>query len=365
MKTCGALLLACVLAVTAWPWNQRNEKEERTQTLELPKELPPALPADTNRLVFRVSELTSQGLLSQQVRRSLRSLQRKAGGTIVRLRAFVAGTGDVRRVRDLVSEIFSERRQPLPVLTVVHAGGLPLPGAQVIFESTAVARKEVNPHGLAFISGQAATSPGPLDPVEPLAAQSFEKLRAAVAAAGVTSRDVLRVTCFFSSLEDLSRIRVRFDREYPQAARNYLQAQRVPAHALAECEAVARLSSPPAAPLEIRNPGGEGSPYSQIALVGAPQLVFTGMQSSYGFRDEDARLAFERLEKTAEQAGVSLKDAAFAAFYPLSASIAQQVRRVRAPFFDPQRPPAATMLAFESLPAMDAGFAVDLIAVKQ
>lgn len=360
-------MLACVLAVTAWPWNQRNQREEETQTLQIPKELPSALPADTRRLVFRVSELTSKGLLSQQVRHTVRSIQRNSGGVIVRLRAFVAGSGDVRRVRDLVSDAFSERHRPLPVLTVVHVGGLPMPGAQVVFESIAIARKEVNPHGLAFISGQAATSPGPLDPVEPLAAKSFERLRAAVAAAGAGPRDVLRVTCFFSSLEDLNRIRVQFDREYPQAARNYLQAQRVPTQALAECEAVARLSSPPAAPLEVRNPAGAqpAASYSQVALVAAPQLVFTGMQASYGFRDDDARLAFERLGKTAEQAGTSLKHAAFAGFYPLSASIAQQVRRVRAEFFDSDRPPAATMLAFESLPAMDAGFAVDLIAIKQ
>jgi enamine deaminase RidA (YjgF/YER057c/UK114 family) len=366
MKTFGAAALACVLAVTAGAWDQRRKKEDETQTLQLPQELPAALTAETRRLVFQVSPLSPKGLLSQQVRDGLRAIQRTAGGTTVRLRAFVAGSGDVRRVRDMVSESFTSRRQPLPVLTVVLVGVLPVDGAQVVFESTAVARKEVNPHGLAFISGQVASSDNPLDPVAPLAAKALDSLRAAVNAAGATPKDVLRVTCFLSSLEDLAQARLPFDREYPRAARNYVQAQRVPQRALAECEAVARLAAPPSAALEMRH-AGSGEPsagYSQVALVGAPQVVLTGMQASYGFQDGDARLAFERLEKTLEQAGSSFKNAAFAGFYPLSASLAQQVRKVRTEFIDTRRPPAATMLPFESLPALDAGFAVDVVAVK-
>ena len=82
------------------------------------------------------------------MRDALRALQgRTRGATIVKLRAFVAGSGDLRRVRDLVSETFTERRQPLPVLSLVQAGALPLEGAQVVIESTALAKKEVNPSG--------------------------------------------------------------------------------------------------------------------------------------------------------------------------------------------------------------------------
>ena len=87
------------------------------------------------------------------------------------------------------------------------------------------------------------------------------------------------------------------------------------------------------------------------------------MQVSFGFQESDARLAFERLKKVIEQAGGS--GVAFVDYYPLSASIAAQVRKVRGEFFDPARPPAGSMLTFESLPSMDAGFAVDAIAVKE
>jgi enamine deaminase RidA (YjgF/YER057c/UK114 family) len=366
MKTCGLLALACAVAVTAWPLEQRKKKEEETQTLQLPRELPAAVSAETRRLAFQVSPLSARGLLSQQVRDALHALGRASGGTVVGLRAFVAGRGDLRRVRDLVSEYYTERRQPLPVLSVVQVGGLPLEGAQVVLESIAVARKEVNSSGLAFLSGQGVSGGSPLDPVAPLAARALDKLRAAVSAAGAEPKDVLRLTCFLSSLEDFPAVRLHFDREYPRAARNFVQTQRAPSHAYCECEAVARLSVAPGAPLESRGVPGTGAlpGRSEIALVAAPHVVFSGMQSAFGFQDADARLAFERLEKAMEGAGASLKMAAFARFYPLSPSIAAQVAQVRGAFFDAARPPAMTMLPFEGLPSMDAGFAADVIAIK-
>jgi hypothetical protein len=39
------------------------------------------------------------------------------------------------------------------------------------------------------------------------------------------------------------------------------------------------------------------------------------------------------------------------------------VRKIGAEFFG-ARPPAGSMLVFESLPSMDAGFAIDVVAVK-
>ena len=83
----------------------------------------------------------------------------------------------------------------------------PLEGAQVVFEATALAKKEVSPHGLIFLAGQQVTSPGPLDPVGPLAEKSLAGLRTAVLAGGAGPGDVLRGTCFLSSLDGLAKIR--------------------------------------------------------------------------------------------------------------------------------------------------------------
>jgi enamine deaminase RidA (YjgF/YER057c/UK114 family) len=369
MHRLGLLALGCALLIATWPAEAfKKKKEEETQTLLVPKDPPAAVVAETRRLVYHVTPLSGKGLLSQQVRDALKALSRLTGSaSVVKLRAFVAGSGDVRRVREIVSSTFTDRKQPIPVLAVVQVGGLPLEGAQVVLESVSVAKKDVNDYGLAFIAGQAATSSNPLDPVLPLAQKSLESVRIAAKAAGSEPDDVLRVTCFLSSLDHSQEVRQLFATEYPKAAFDYLQVQRAPTRAVAECEAVARLRWNTGRPLHMLNPDGlpKSPNYSQIALVSSPKVVLTGAQVSFGFQDSDARLAFQRLDKVMEQFGSSLRQAAMVQLYPLSQSLADQARKVRAEFYEPNRPPAATMLVFEGLPSMDAGFAVDAVAVTE
>jgi enamine deaminase RidA (YjgF/YER057c/UK114 family) len=363
------LALACAIALFSLPAAQKkkNKKEEETQVLQVPKELPGWVNGDTRRLTFHVVPLSNKGLLSPQIRDALKAIGRQVGSdTVLKIRAFVAGSGDVRRVRDLVSEAFTDRRQPLPSLSLVRCGGLPLEGAQVVMEVIAQSKKEVNPHGLAFLSGQPATSPDPVDPVAPLAVQSLSSLRQEVKAAGADAAGVLRVTCFLSSLDNLSATRQLLESEYPHAALNLVQTQRAPGRAIAACEAVARLQSEPASRLSF--PPADNLPpdpgQSPVALVGAAQVVLSGAQISFGTQEQDSRLAFDRLKKELETAGVSFRDVAFAHYYPLSGGMALQLRKLRTEFLDAAHPPAGTLVQFEGLPSMDAGFAIDVVAVK-
>jgi enamine deaminase RidA (YjgF/YER057c/UK114 family) len=112
---------------------------------------------------------------------------------------------------------------------------------------------------------------------------------------------------------------------------------------------------------ETLKPSGDGS---QVALVDAPEVVLTGAQASFGYQEADARLAFVRLEKELQQAGSSSQKVVFTHFYPLSQSIAAQVRRIAPGFFNKTQTPAESLLLFEGLPSMDAGFAVDVVAVR-
>jgi enamine deaminase RidA (YjgF/YER057c/UK114 family) len=366
MRAFPLVALTCALALLASPL-QRKKKEEETQTLQIPKDLPSAVTGETRRLFFLVTPLSAKGLLSQQVRDGLKALLHSANGDrILQIRAFVAGSGDLRRVRDLVSEVFTDRKQPLPALSLVQAGGLPLEGAQVELEALAVSHRDVNPHGLAFLSAQQATSPSPLDPVAPLAAKAAAGLAQAVKAARCEPEDVVRVTCYLSSLDHVDPSRKLVEAEYPKAAIDFVQTQRAPSEAMAACEAVARLRTGSAVPLEVLNPAGlpHDPGESPIALVTAQQLVFTGTQVSFGYQPADARLAFDRLRKVLAQEGASTRDVVFARFYPLSGGIAEQIRAARSEFFDPAHTPAGALLLFEGLPSMDAGFAVDVAAVK-
>ena len=367
MKTIGVLAL-CALAAFAGPFDRKKKKSEEdvTQVLQLPKDPPSTVVAETSRLVFHVSPLSARGLLSQQVRDALKALHHSLGSAnIVKLRAFVAGSGDMRRVQAIVSETFTERHQPLPALSVVQVGGLPLESAQVVIEATSVGKKDVNPNGLVFIAGQAASSPTALEPVGPLAEKALAGLGTAVRAAGSQASDVVRGTCFLSSLDGLAKIRDLASSEYAGAVWNFVQLQRAPPHSVAECEAVARSRVKLDKPLEFLNPEGltKSANYSQVALVGAPRIAITGTQVAFGSQDTDARLAFGRLQKELAAVGASTKDIVWSSIYPLSNPIADEVRKIRFEYFDQARPPASTMLAFEGLPSMDATFAVDVIAI--
>jgi enamine deaminase RidA (YjgF/YER057c/UK114 family) len=367
MRAPALVALVCGLAILAFG-QRKKKKEEETQTLQLPKDLPTVITGDTRHLNFYVTPLSAKGLLSQQIRDALKALDHEKGSdTVLKIRAFVAGSGDLRRVRDLVSEIFTDRRQPLPVLCLVRAGGLPLEGAQVVLEAVASSKKEVNPAGLAFFSAVPATSENPLDAVPPLTARTLASLRRAVKTAGAAPADVARLTCFLSSLENLAASRQLVANEYPRAAQDFVQTQRSPGQALAACEALARLRNPPPERLTLLD--AEGVPrepgQSEIAMVAAPHLVLTGTQISFGYEEKDARLAFARLQKALDQAGASMSDVAYVQYYPLASPIAAQVRKIRSEVFNSGKPPAGTLLLFEGLPSMDAGFAMDVVAAKE
>lgn len=358
--------LACGFAVLAWP--AKKNKDDETQTLQAPKDLPNAVVAETTHLAFYVTPLSSKGLLSRQVHDALKALEHEAGGsTVVHIRAFVAGSGDLRRVKDLVSEEFAGRKQPLPALSVIQAGALPLTGAQVVLEATAAAKKEIHPAGLAFFSPSPAFAADPLAPVGPLAEASLNRLGQAVRAAAVTPADVLRVTCFLSSLDSVDGLRAQIRSAYPRAAADFVQPQRAPLRALAACEAVAAAPAGNNTPLRLLNPPGIPAVAGQspVAIVAAPRVVLTGTQVSFGYEAQDARLALTRLQKELEANGASPRDVAFVHLYPLSEKIAAQVERALGASFDQTQPPAGSLLLFEGLSSLDAGFAVEVVAARQ
>jgi enamine deaminase RidA (YjgF/YER057c/UK114 family) len=368
VRRIAALLVVASLAIAAFAQRKKKSEDEITQTLEVLPDPPPSTTADPHRLVFHVSPLGANGLLSKQTRDALKALQRSMkGATPVKLRAFVAGSGDMRRVASIVSEVFSEKRQPLPALSIVQVGSLPLTGAQVVIESISVEKKSLHPNGLALVSGQAHTEAQPTRDVTELATKALQDVGKAAAAVGAQTTDVLRVTCFLTSIEGAQSLTGAVRGMFPAAVFHYVQTQRAPSRAVAECEAAVRSGQASSEPLRLVNPDGlpKSANYSQIAVVAGPKIILTGTQLQFGFQDADARLAFQRLEKVLDQAGSSVKHVAMSSVYPLSASLTEQVRRIRFEFFERQRPPASTMLEFEGLPAMEAGFAIDVVAVPR
>jgi hypothetical protein len=247
------------------------------------------------------------------VRDALKALDRdNRGAQIVKLRAFVAGTGDMRRVQQIVSEVFTDKKQPLPALTTVQVGGLPLEGAQVVIESVSADKRPVNPTGLAFLS-----------------ARSVDGLKAA--------GDMLRVTCFLTSLDGLEKTRTAIAAAFPAAAANFVQLTRFGGEPAANCEGVARASA--------------ARPAGAVVFTG-PKIVFSGLQMAFRDQEADIRLAFDRLKKAVEPLGGRL-DGSFVSIYGLTRTAAQAASGVMG---------GGVPLVFEGLPALDAAVGVDVVA---
>ncbi len=338
-----------MIALGASLWGQskpkKATKEPPTQTLPALQDPPAAVAAETARLTFHVSGLSNKGLLSQQTRDALKSLfQLSHGGRVVKLRAFVAGTGDARRVQAIVSEVFTDRKQPLPAVSTIQVGSLPLEGAQVVIESVSEEKdkKAVNPAGLAFFAAQHGAD----------AKESLERLSAIAQNVHVAPADMLRVTCFLSSEEDAPAAQAEAARAFPAAAADVVQRLRVTSGSATDCEGAGRLKAA----------GGQAAIQvtSDAALVSAPKVIFSGSQMAFRDQDADLRLAFARLKKALELLGATTQDVILSNLYPVSRAVEAKLPALRMEFF--RNPSPATMLIFEGLPSPDASMSVEVMA---
>jgi hypothetical protein len=279
----SVLLLLSLSASLGLSQRKKNE-EPRTQVLPLPPTLPKALSTETEGLDFHISPLLHTGGLSAQIRQSLNDLIRDTHGeTIIRLRAFVAGAGDARRVEAETANLFTDRKLPLPVLSVLQIGALGQETAQVVIEAVVATHKSINPNGLGFYSGETG----------PSFEQAVHRLQASVAASGVGSDHVLTCTCFTSQIPNNDNARALVQSAFSNTAINIVQAIRDPASDESMCEAIAQLSQPPAeGPVVILA-------RSRATLVNSRELIFTWLQLSFGSFLDDAHEAFARLRRSA------------------------------------------------------------------
>jgi hypothetical protein len=282
---------------------KKKEVVEKTQVLALPVDPPIVAVGETSRLVFHVSPLSAKGLLSQQTRDALKAILKMNGGVpVIHVRAFVAGSGDLRRVPQIVSEVFREKKLPLPSVSVVQVGALPMEGAQVVVEAVSVGKKDVNPDGLAFLD---------VRPVD-----------------GFGGATPLLVTCFAGSVDSAATIAAKF----PGAAIDVVQPQREMAGKETLCEAVSR--------------GGS---------VKTARLAFTGARVAFGADDKAAALAFQRIDKDLSEAGAG--EVVQTDVYPLTKGTGELARKVRGM--------KGAVIPFEGVASIDGSFAIDAVAIAK
>ena len=144
---------------------------------------------------------------------------------------------------------------PLPAVTTIQVGALPMEGAQVVIESISVGEERpLNPNGLAFFS-----------------AQHVPELAAAAKAQDAV---MVQVTCFVGDLIRWTAARAAVASAFPGAAANFVQLTRLAVEPGTSCEGVGRLQKPGSSPAK---------------------LVFTATQMAFGDQEQALRLAYGRL----------------------------------------------------------------------
>jgi len=341
-------LSALILSASQNP--ARKYQEPKPQVLPLPPELPMAVTADTATLDFHISPLLHVGGLSSQIRQSLNNLiSDTRGETIVKLRAFVAGTGDARRVQSEAVTIFSDHKLPLPVLSIIQVGALAGDAAQIVIEAVVSTRKTLNPAGLAFITGQYGRN----------FADALDHLKTSAALAHVSPDRMLTATCFTSALNDYTARRASVQADFPKAEINIMQALRDPVTDATMCESIGQLTDPP--PTELVRLDN-----AHATLVNAKHLVFTGLQLCFGSFLDDAQEANDRLRRAANGAGGNLANETFANAaiqidaFSLTPAAGSALRKTTS--FPPS---TFTVLSVEGLTAIDATAGIDAVLAVQ
>ena len=90
----------------------------------------------------------------------------------------------------------------------------------------------------------------------------------------------------------------------------------------------------------------------------AGKYAFSGTQAAFGFEEKDAKLAFQRIGRDLEAAGIAPGEVVETRVYALTKPIADMALRLRTIQGE------AVSVPVEGVAGSDASFAVDIIAAK-
>jgi len=302
----------------------------------------------TESLRFQVINPEPKGTLTEQLERA----ESKVKGRVYRYRVFVRPEADVKP--------FSITLRA-PVLTIVRVAALPDKDQKVSLE--AVTSGGRNPHGLVFISGEGVTGNEATPKVAPMVTTALDNVNKALHAAQLAPPDVLSLTCYISSLEDIADVRKLTASRYPKAARNHLQIPIPFGRALVECEAVARAKGA----VGFLSPEGlpKSPNFSHVAGVSAKKIYWSGVHTAPSCDEAGVRKMFEDLAAGAKKENAALDQVAFSYLYPNSRQAVDLIRNIRFGFYSKERPPASTMILFNGVENANACAAVEVAAPVQ
>jgi hypothetical protein len=212
-----------------------------------------------------------------------------------------------------------------------------------VIEAVVTTHRAENPGGLAFVAGQIGKS----------LPEALAKLQHSASAAKVAAGDVLSTTCFTSRMENYDATRASIQSLFPNALIDVVQAVRDPLSDASMCQAVGRLAPTSTAQSQVTWLSA-----ARVTLVRSPQLIFTGMQLTFGSFLDDAHEAFLRLQRasSAQLGQAALQAPVQVNAFSLSASAGSAVSKTTS---YPQS--TFTVQTVEGLPAIDASSGIEAV----
>ena len=304
----------------------------------------------------------------------------KVGGDlsrVIRLNAYVAAESDTPAVEAAIAARFAAHP---PALTLV-ATPLVVPGARVAFDVVAAVSPAPAPTTVVwtdsggvlpagakvFLSGQVERGDDLVSSVR----RTMEGLHRTNADLGLAKTDVVQIKVFMQPFAGhpiaIREIAATFEggRTPPIIVMEWISNNPVEFEMV-----VSGVAGRPASPVPLRFPPLAGKPnsprYSHIAAVaaGTPLIFLGGLNTGPGVAHrEQWKQIFERLGSTLFEAGSSFRHLVKATYFVTDSSARGVLNDIRAVYYDPAGPPAASAIGVKSVGRPDRAWHIDLIAV--
>ena len=302
---------------------------------------------DTEEIRFQLALPDPKGSLMEQMHQVRGRIEAKK---IFRYRAFVRGDADVGQFSGYLKS---------DVLTIVRVAGFPEKNQKIALEAVTKGGKN-GPAGFIFISGQGVSKSEHVAKVQAMAQTAFNNIDVALKAIDHGPVDVISLTCYLSSMDDIKDVQKLATARYPKALRNHVQIPLPYGKSLVECEAIVRAKKP----VTFHSPEGlvKSPNFTQIAGISSKQMYWSQLHTSNGCGEQSVREMFQSLNDAMTKSGASIKDVAFSYLYPSTQDGTDLTRKVRFEFYNKEQPPASTLVPFMGYEAKNACAGVEVVA---
>jgi len=220
--------------------------------------------------------------------------------------------------------------------------------------------------GIVFFSGQ----PDKTQPRSEAANSSLSALLEIAEQLDVDKNQILQIKVFIDDPLQAEEVLDVLDQNFPDQAIPPVIFVKWTASAPIEIEMIAHLpldDETPDEPLTFYTPPGvEASPkFSRVALVETDRLIFIGGLTAQesGDGETQVRDVFSQLESILNEMGGDMTHLVKATYYVTDSDASDALGLLRPEYYDPARPPAASLVRVDGVAETDRTVTMDMIAV--